>query len=494
MKEKIINIIQFVVAFIVPILIGIMSIIIDWKHQIFDEGLIVFWGGMMLLFILSWCIKILFEHNILPIYVYSLLGGFVLYFMLRFKLLRDLFVNEDIWWIAIFCVIGIIFILMLFFLVEFKIKKYGEIRDIIKWKTELKQYEEKLKLYESELNEKRKEKSFKDNVTTENKKLEERKQEICELISNNSLLKYMPEAMADAKTLFYEKIEHELRTKSHPAIKSAEVVSDLRKKTKEAIIKERIATYTLQSLLIQFPKLKLVVEEYKESGIEENINRDLQDIEESVDLTRQYLSDDEYNKLSITDRNQLALERYVTGKKSNWEIGRDYEMSCAYFLQKENFDIRLNGIEQRYEDLGRDLIAYKDGFGYFVIQCKYWSTDRKIHENVIMQLYGTYIAFCIETKENKVQPVLMIPTSAVLTETALQYAEMLRVKIKRLNMMDFPRIKCNINGKEKIYHLPFDQQYDKTKIENEGEFYAFTVKEAEQKGFRRARRYNQKTN
>jgi hypothetical protein len=44
--------------------------------------------------------------------------------------------------------------------------------------------------------------------------------------------------------------------------------------------------------------------------------------------------------------------------------------------------------------------------------------------------------------------------------------------------------------KEKIYHLPFDQQYDKTIIiKNSGEFYAKDVKEAVSKGFRRAFRY-----
>ena len=49
-------------------------------------------------------------------------------------------------------------------------------------------------------------------------------------------------------------------------------------------------------------------------------------------------------------------------------------------------------------------------------------------------------------------------------------------------------IKCNVNDNgEKIYHLPFDPYYDKVKIKTErGEFYAHTVKEATEKGFRRA--------
>ncbi|OGV47963.1 MAG: hypothetical protein A2017_21260 [Lentisphaerae bacterium GWF2_44_16] len=61
-------------------------------------------------------------------------------------------------------------------------------------------------------------------------------------------------------------------------------------------------------------------------------------------------------------------------------------------------------------------------------------------------------------------------------------------------MEDFPRIKCNIGKDEsgnivKIYHLPMDQQYDKTRILGHGECFAFTVQEAVKKGFRRAKKY-----
>lgn len=43
---------------------------------------------------------------------------------------------------------------------------------------------------------------------------------------------------------------------------------------------------------------------------------------------------------------------------------------------------------------------------------------------------------------------------------------------------------------ERVYHLPFDQQYDTTVIEpDRGELYAATVAEAEELGFRRAWRW-----
>ena len=64
--------------------------------------------------------------------------------------------------------------------------------------------------------------------------------------------------------------------------------------------------------------------------------------------------------------------------------------------------------------------------------------------------------------------------------------------IENAKFESYPLIKCNIskNG-EKIYHLPFDQQYDRVQITpSTGEFYAYTVKEAENKGFRRAYRWN----
>jgi hypothetical protein len=53
-------------------------------------------------------------------------------------------------------------------------------------------------------------------------------------------------------------------------------------------------------------------------------------------------------------------------------------------------------------------------------------------------------------------------------------------------------IKCNINpsSKEKIYHLPFDQQYDKVVIGDvPGECYVETIADAEAAGFRRAFRW-----
>jgi hypothetical protein len=84
-------------------------------------------------------------------------------------------------------------------------------------------------------------------------------------------------------------------------------------------------------------------------------------------------------------------------------------------------------------------------------------------------------------------------TSTSLSDKAKEMAKALSIEVVENEPLgNFPRIKCNISsgergGEIKIYHLPMDQQYDRTIIGNRpGEFFAFTVQEAEDAGFRRA--------
>ena len=142
------------------------------------------------------------------------------------------------------------------------------------------------------------------------------------------------------------------------------------------------------------------------------------------------------------------------------------------------------------EDLGRDLIAVKGNTTY-IVQCKRWADNRQLHENVICQLFGTSIEYKINN--NLPDSVLVYPllcSTAGLSDTAMEFAKRLDVCVRILPMGEYPMIKCNINSSgEKIYHLPFDQQYHRTLINSPGEFYAYTVAEAEAQGFRRAFRH-----
>jgi hypothetical protein len=168
----------------------------------------------------------------------------------------------------------------------------------------------------------------------------------------------------------------------------------------------------------------------------------------------------------------------------------------GYLREQEGFSVSYHGILEGYDDMGRDLICKRLGV-IEIIQCKCWAHTKIIHEKHINQLYGTTAKYLLDLQEQdnaldlfKVQKVeAHFITSASLSPRAAKFAEALKIHVKsQLPLTPFPCIKCNIaNDGERIYHLPFDQQYDRTIVHaDRGEFYAKTIIEAEKKGFRRA--------
>ena len=125
------------------------------------------------------------------------------------------------------------------------------------------------------------------------------------------------------------------------------------------------------------------------------------------------------------------------------------------------------------------------------------------HEKHIFQLFGSSLEYAFRLGKldelrqlslfggpvatTGVKAVLYISTK--ISEVAKEVARKLQVECnENIRIADYPLVKCNISmrGGEKIYHLPFDQQYDRTKIITaRGEKYVYTA-EAEKAGFRRA--------
>jgi hypothetical protein len=213
-------------------------------------------------------------------------------------------------------------------------------------------------------------------------------------------------------------------------------------------------------------------------------------------------------QLTDAERNQKALKLYWSNIKHRppWVKGMIYERYIGYIYEDKGYSVDYLGIEKGFDDEGIDLIC-KDFDKTLLIQCKNWS-KYPIHEKHINQLFGTTVKYFIEQysetfdcqfdlfpnllSENNIIPIIY--SSGPLTEKAKRFAEVLNVKVYENFEMDinYPSIKCNISydSNKKIYHLPFDQQYDTTKIDlSRGEFYAKTTKEAESKGFRRAWRW-----
>lgn len=210
---------------------------------------------------------------------------------------------------------------------------------------------------------------------------------------------------------------------------------------------------------------------------------------EKADPTQLYLSREEWERLSVTQRNQLALDRYLSRSKSNWEIGRFYERYLGYLREMDGWGVAYHGALKGFEDLGRDLICTKDGT-IEIVQAKCWSASKVLHEKHLFQLFGTSVHFRLAHPGARVVSVLATTTS--LSDVALEVARALDIRIDTIALASpYPMIKCNINSstKEKIYHLPFDQQYDRTQVTRRGECYVATVAEAESLGFRRAWRH-----
>jgi hypothetical protein len=224
------------------------------------------------------------------------------------------------------------------------------------------------------------------------------------------------------------------------------------------------------------------------------------------DPAQAYLSRADYDRLSEPERNQVALDRYLRSRKSNWQIGREFERFVGHRLEQENYRVCYFGATEGLDDLGRDLIATKKE-ETLIVQCKYWSSNKTLHEKHIYQLYGTCMDYIIE---NNIQPdsrqgqlfhldstqkiVPLLLTTGRLSERAKRAAKLLQVDFEELPLhsWDYPRIKCNISKRDgtKIYHLPFDQQYDKVRIDRSlSEFFAASCADAHAKGFRRAWRW-----
>jgi len=210
----------------------------------------------------------------------------------------------------------------------------------------------------------------------------------------------------------------------------------------------------------------------------------------AADPASGWLSREEYAALSETERNQRALDRYLHSRKTPWQLGRDYERFVGYLREQEGWRVHYQGIFEGLDDLGRDLICTR-GEEMEVIQCKRWAKHKTIHEKHIFQLFGTVVAARIEHPDSTVAGTFATTTG--LSERAHAFAEQLEIRVEeQLPLGDYPRIKCNVAPAtgERIYHLPFDQQYDRAQIGAvEGETWVSTVADAEALGFRRAWRW-----
>jgi hypothetical protein len=324
---------------------------------------------------------------------------------------------------------------------------------------------------------------------------------------------WVVKAYTDYWRLQDEKKARHMEEKSRPALKAAEHIRQLSKERHEAEKAARLDEYLLEYCRFLAPWL----DEYIGMDAEEldtiinDIHLSWEKKEEAFDEeVKRQTGPRKWEALTPTERLQRKLDWYWgKPRKTNWQIGRDYERYIGYLYEQNGWNVYYHG-KKGYEDLGRDLVC-KKGKSVEIIQCKYWSKERTIHEKHVYYLYGTTVEYFLETfgdeanlKQLPLFPDLVrmrnvVPKLVVTTEVspkATQVAKVLGIIIETIPFQRYPSVKCNVSRKngEKIFHLPFDQQYDTILIEEERlERYVEAVNEAESLGFRHAYRWKGET-
>lgn len=342
---------------------------------------------------------------------------------------------------------------------------------------------------------------LKEHIGEKNKELQKKEHELDFLnkwliqmfIERQRWFPRLANAYADLLKIHDNVLELTLINKKNSAVKASDVLKE-QNKLKRKIIKEN---KQLEYILSYYESIAPFLIELKEEILDDNVNDDYIDFswyteEELQDEITNYLTIDEYRKLSSIEKNKLAFERYKKRPKSKVIIWKIYEQYVWQIYESLWYDVEYVWIFKWLEDLWRDLICKKWN-EIIVIQCKNWSKFKTIYEKHVFQFFWTVFQYREENKTRNVKSIFY--SSTWLSELALKFANELWIEIKenfKFNI-DYPCIKCNISNvtKEKIYHLPFDQQYDKIKINiKDWDSYCTTIEEAESKWFRRAYRYN----
>ena len=223
------------------------------------------------------------------------------------------------------------------------------------------------------------------------------------------------------------------------------------------------------------------------SAIEVPRNTELPVLTASQDRKRcKMLSDYEYSSLPPAERYQLALEYELERKKNRPEIGKAFERYVGYCCEQRQYSVVYNGATEKKHDLGRDLIAISpDRKTVYVIQCKYYAADKEVHENAVMQLFGSVSMFAATYPGVSVFGVLVAscPLSRDAKSCVSQLKSIQCFENVHADLRQYPAVKCAISSSgTKHFYLPFDSCYDTVVAEH----YELTVSGAMSKGFTRA--------
>lgn len=311
--------------------------------------------------------------------------------------------------------------------------------------------------------------------------------DIQEIINDKSQeYPYIARQIADLYFLYDKQLAEQLLLKARPAVRASEDVARIAREKRELTQRVKALEYQIAAYEAISPQLSSIADLTTSELCEASQSS------EDRDSLREWLSDSEYASLSDEGKFQLALDRWRRRPRSNWQVGRDFERYIGYLYEMNGWKVSFFGALNGKNDLCRDLIAQKNS-QTLIIQCKRWAKEKTIHEKHVFQLFGSVMSYGIENPGSSPKGLLI--TTCPLSDVAKQYAHALNIDFEQnyhsRDLDSYPVIKCNIAKEgEKIFHLPFDQQYDRILISPEaGEKYVSTVREAMDAGFRRAYRW-----
>ena len=232
-----------------------------------------------------------------------------------------------------------------------------------------------------------KETAFSDEIEKNMLKLKFKEEALKKIFNEKSLgFPWMAQAISEYYKFVDFEIAEYLENKSHPAQKSADIVRAISAEGSVLRKQLKVAKNFVNYYETLFPWLTEYVGENLDDLLKSfSKEEDLED--EQTDPVLKYIQRAEYEKFSEEERNQKALDRYLSSKKTPWQIGRDYERYIGYLYEMQNYKVDYQGIVKGLEDLGRDLICKKGNF-IEIVQCKCWASHKTIHEKHINQLYG----------------------------------------------------------------------------------------------------------
>jgi nitrogen fixation/metabolism regulation signal transduction histidine kinase len=148
--------------------------------------------------------------------------------------------------------------------------------------------------------------------------------------------KWLAAFIAEADRALDDSISLNLRNKSHPAPKASDEVSAARAERRAYKERVKFLEYQLKSYEEYFPFLV----DYKELILDEAVSfsstaNNLESLGD-IDPVLLFVPKAEYDHLASTERNQLALDRYLSKTLSPVAVGRLYERYLGYLHECED--------------------------------------------------------------------------------------------------------------------------------------------------------------